>query len=130
MLNLLIVLLGLLILVLSVALGIVMPVSRAAAATARGHLTPDGKVPGVQARHISGGVLGTVIGAVILVIGLSGPLVEVPAGNVGVVTNFGQVQVGTLEPGLHFVMPIVQHVVNIDTRVQPHQFQEIDAASK
>jgi regulator of protease activity HflC (stomatin/prohibitin superfamily) len=130
MLNLLIVLLGLLILILSVSLGIVMPVSRAAAATARGHLGPDGRTPTVAARHISGGVLGAVIGGIILVIGLSGPLVEVPAGNVGVVTNFGQVQVGTLEPGLHFVMPIVQHVVNIDTRVQPHQFQEIDAASK
>ena len=28
------------------------------------------------------------------------------------------------------VIPIVQQVVNVDTRVQPHQFQEIDAASK
>ena len=27
-------------------------------------------------------------------------------------------------------MPIVQHVTNVDTRVQPHQFEEIDAASK
>ncbi len=130
MLNLLIVLLGLLILLLSVALGIVMPVSRTATLTARGHLAADGKPLAVPARHVTTGVLGAVIGGVILVIGLSGPLVEVPAGNVGVVTNFGQVQVGTLEPGLHFVMPIVQHVVNIDTRVQPHQFQEIDAASK
>ena len=50
-------------------------------------------------------------------------------GNVGVVTNFGSVQSGTLEPGLHIVVPIVQHVAIIDTRVQPHQFQEIDAAS-
>ena len=53
-----------------------------------------------------------------------------PAGSVGVVTNFGQVQEGTLLPGLHIVIPIVQQVVNVDTRVQPHQFQEIDAASK
>ena len=130
MLNLLIVLLGLLILILSVSLGIVMPVSRTATLTARGHLTADGKPLPVPGRHVGAGVLGAVVGSVILVIGLSAPLVEVPAGNVGVVTNFGQVQVGTLEPGLHFVMPIVQHVVNIDTRVQPHQFQEIDAASK
>ena len=64
-----------------------------------------------------------------MVVGLSQPFVEVPAGNVGVVTNFGSVQAGTLEPGLHIVMPIVQHVATIDTRVQPHQFQEIDAAS-
>jgi regulator of protease activity HflC (stomatin/prohibitin superfamily) len=66
----------------------------------------------------------------VMIIGLSGPFVEVPAGNVGVVTNFGQVQVVTLEPGLHVVVPIVQHVTNVETRVQPHQFQEIDAASK
>ena len=44
-------------------------------------------------------------------------------------TNFGSVQSGTLEPGLHIVTPIVQHVAIIDTRVQPHEFQEIDAAS-
>ena len=66
----------------------------------------------------------------IMIIGFAGPFVEVPAGNVGVVTNFGQVQTVTLEPGLHLVVPIVQHVTNVDTRVQPHQFQEIDAASK
>ena len=72
---------------------------------------------------------GAIIGALILVAGLSAPFVEVPAGNVGVVTNFGSVQPGTLEPGLHIVIPIVQRVAIIDTRVQPHQFQEIDAAS-
>jgi regulator of protease activity HflC (stomatin/prohibitin superfamily) len=130
MLNLLIVLCGLLILGLSVGIGILLPISRTAAETARGRLAPDGKAPRVPARHIGGGVLGAVIGGVVTVIGLSGPLVEVPAGNVGVVTNFGQVQTGTLVPGLHFVMPIVQRVVNVDTRVQPHQFQEIDAASR
>ena len=129
MLNLLIVLLGLLILGLSLGLGIVLPISRTAAETARGRLT-DGRSPAVPKSHIFQGVLGSIIGGVILVVGLSGPLVEVPPGNVGVVTNFGQVQSGTLEPGLHFVMPIVQRVVNVDTRVQPHQFQEIDAASK
>lgn len=130
MLNLLIVLLGLLILGLSVGLGIVLPISRTAVATARTRETAHGDLPRVPARHITGGVLGAIVGGVLVVIGLSSPLVEVPAGNVGVVTNFGQVQPGTLEPGLHFVMPIVQHVVNVDTRVQPHQFQEIDAASQ
>src|SRR6185503_4652052 len=68
--------------------------------------------------------------AVIVVIGLAGPFVEVPAGNVGVVTNFGSVQTVTLEPGLHIVVPIYQRVTNVDTRVQPHHLQEIDAASK
>jgi regulator of protease activity HflC (stomatin/prohibitin superfamily) len=68
-------------------------------------------------------------GVLLLLLGISGPFVEVPAGSVGVVTNFGQVQSGTLLPGLHVVVPIVQQVVTVDTRVQPHQFQEIDAAS-
>jgi regulator of protease activity HflC (stomatin/prohibitin superfamily) len=68
-------------------------------------------------------------GVLLLLVGVAGPFVEVPAGSVGVVTNFGQVQPGTLLPGLHFITPLVQQVVTVDTRVQPHQFQEIDAAS-
>lgn len=128
MLNSFIILFGLLILGLSVGLGIVLPISRTAAAVGRGrHDDEAGKVP---RSHLARGIAGSIIGFAILVIGISGPFVEVPAGNVGVVTNFGQVQAGTLEPGLHVIAPIVQRVVNVDTRVQPHQFQEIDAASR
>ena len=54
----------------------------------------------------------------------------VPAGNVGVVTNFGAVQKETLDPGLHFVTPFVQNVYQVNTQVQAHSFQEIDAASE
>ncbi|MEO8572183.1 MAG: prohibitin family protein [Chloroflexota bacterium] len=121
MINLLIVLAGLAILIVSLAVGIVIPLGRAA--PGRRDAQP------VPAAHVLRGVVGAVIGALLLVAGLSAPFVEVPAGNVGVVTNFGSVQPGTLEPGLHVVIPIVQHVAIIDTRVQPHQFQEIDAAS-
>ena len=128
MLNLFIILLGLLVLGLSIGLGIVLPISRTAVATGRGRY--DDKAPAVPKSHILRGIVGSIFGFAILVIGISGPFVEVPAGNVGVVTNFSQVQTGTLQPGLHVVMPIVQQVVNVDTRVQPHQFQEIDAASK
>ncbi len=53
----------------------------------------------------------------------------VPAGNVGVVTAFGAVQNETLPPGIHLRIPFVNQVHLIDTRVQPHAFQEIDAAS-
>jgi regulator of protease activity HflC (stomatin/prohibitin superfamily) len=132
MLNALILLLGIIILVASLGLGIMLPVARtAAAASPRGPrvVTPSGSVA-VKRRHVLGGILGSIVGAVLVVVGLAAPFVEVPAGNVGVVMNFGQVQVGTLEPGLHIVTPIVQHVATVDTRVQPHQFQEIDAASK
>jgi regulator of protease activity HflC (stomatin/prohibitin superfamily) len=119
--NLLILLAGAVILALSVFLGIILPIGRA---------TPQrGGPPTLPRAHIARGVVGSAIGILIVVAGLSQPFVEVPAGNVGVVTNFGSVQAGTLEPGLHIVIPIVQHVAIIDTRVQPHQFQEIDAAS-
>jgi regulator of protease activity HflC (stomatin/prohibitin superfamily) len=127
MLNLFVILFGLLILVLSVGLGIVLPISRTAAAVSRGR---DDRSAAVPRSHLVRGVMGSIVGFAILVVGISGPFVEVPAGNVGVATNFGQVQVGTLQPGLHVIVPIVQQVVNVDTRVQPHQFQEIDAASK
>jgi prohibitin 2 len=121
MLNVLIVIAGLIVLGLSLALGIVLPLSR---------VTPGRRdAPPVPRAHILKGVLGAFVGALILIVGVSAPFVEVPAGNVGVVTNFGSVQSGTLEPGLHIVIPIVQNVAIIDTRVQPHQFQEIDAAS-
>jgi regulator of protease activity HflC (stomatin/prohibitin superfamily) len=121
MINLLILLAGLVILGLSVVLGIALPISRATASR-------TGAQP-VPTTHVLKGVAGAIIGVLILVGGASAPFVEVPAGNVGVVTNFGSVQSGTLAPGLHIVIPIVQQVAIIDTRVQPHQFQEIDAAS-
>jgi regulator of protease activity HflC (stomatin/prohibitin superfamily) len=121
MINLLIALTGLVVLIVSVVLGIIIPLGRA---------TPGRRdVAPVPAGHILKGVAGAIVGVLILVAGISAPFVEVPAGNVGVVTNFGSVQPGTLAPGLHIVIPIVQRVAIIDTRVQPHQFQEIDAAS-
>ena len=95
-------------------------------ATTNSRPHPGAPAPHVPLRRLL--VLGTV-GVLLFLVGVAGPFVEVPAGYVGVVTNFGQVQPGTLQPGLHVVMPIVQQVVNVDTRVQPHQFQEIDAAS-
>ena len=109
--------------VLFVAIGVASFVL--AREAARLHRGPD--MPKVGIARVT--VL-AIIGALFIVLGLANPLVQVPAGSVGVVTNFGQVQPGTLEPGLHAVIPIVQSVVNVDTRVQPHQFQEIDAASK
>ncbi len=54
----------------------------------------------------------------------------VQAGYVGVVLTFGRVEPGVLQPGFHVVIPIAQKIVQIDTRVLPHEFKEIDAASK
>jgi regulator of protease activity HflC (stomatin/prohibitin superfamily) len=124
MLNLFIILAGLVILVASVIFGIFVPLSRGATTVSGQRIVPPPKV------HLLNGIVGGTIGAIVMIIGAAGPFVEVPAGSVGVVTNFGQVQTVTLEPGLHVVIPIYQHVTNVDTRVQPHQFAEIDAASK
>jgi regulator of protease activity HflC (stomatin/prohibitin superfamily) len=131
-LNLFINLIGLLILILSIVFGFVLPIARASAEISRSRYgdKDDKAVTSVPKRHIFRAVIGIIVGFAILIIGLSGPFVEVPAGNVGVLTNFGQVQEGTLQPGLHVIIPIVQQVVNVDTRVQPHNFQQIDAATK
>ncbi len=129
MLNALILLLGIVILVASIGFGILLPAARTAGVASPRNVTP-GKVAPVRGRHVALGVLGSFIGGLLVIVGAAAPFVEVPAGNVGVLMNFGQVQAGTLEPGLHIVTPIVQHVAYVDTRVQPHQFQEIDAASK
>lgn len=71
------------------------------------------------------------VGWVLSLIVLGGALgaVIVPAGNIGVVTVFGKIDNETLKPGIHFRMPFVNNVHMITTRVQPHQFDEIDAAS-
>src|SRR5262245_23536086 len=123
MLNVFIVLTGVLVILASGLFGIFLPLGR-------GVVDRDGNRAPAGGTHLARGLIGGFIGALIVVIGLAAPFVEVPAGNVGVVTNFGQVQTVTLEPGLHVVVPIYQRVTNVDTRVQPHQFQEIDAASK
>lgn len=78
--------------------------------------------------RVGAGCLGPIIGGVLIIVGFS--LVSVPAGNVGVLLNFGHVQDETMQPGLHFVLPVVNSVVNIQTRVQPHNFEKITAATK
>jgi prohibitin 2 len=72
-----------------------------------------------------------ILASFLLIVALIGSLstIIVPAGNVGVVTAFGEVQEGTLAPGLHFRAPFINAVHLVTTRVQPHAFSEIDAAS-
>lgn len=78
------------------------------------------------------GCLGAVF--VIGVLGFFFCFQTVPAGTVGIVTNFGNVQEQTLPAGLHFIVPIVNSLHILDTRVQSHEFgtqdgQAIEAAS-
>jgi regulator of protease activity HflC (stomatin/prohibitin superfamily) len=81
--------------------------------------------------HLRAAILGVVVGCVLGIVWIfSLGLTQVPAGFVGVVTNFGKVQDTTLDPGIHWVPPLITTVTNVDTRVQPHEMKEIDAASK
>lgn len=50
------------------------------------------------------------------------PLVSVPAGHVGVIALFGQVQETVLQPGLHVVNPLA-HVIDMDVRQYPYSVE-------
>ena len=79
-------------------------------------------------RNVGVPVIVATIAFVLVSLFLSATTVQ--AGYVGVVLTFGRVEPGVLQPGFHFVVPIAQKIVQIDTRVLPHEFKEIDAASK
>ena len=55
---------------------------------------------------------------------------EVGPGQVGVKTRFGQVQEGTLTPGLHWIIPAVDGVTVFDGRVQAYNFENIESATQ
>ncbi|MCC6626883.1 MAG: prohibitin family protein [Chloroflexi bacterium] len=67
---------------------------------------------------------------VVLLLSLFLSSATVQAGYVGLVLTFGRVEPVTLQPGFHLVMPIVQRIVQVDVRVLPHTFKDIDAASR
>ena len=97
---------------------------RAARANARGGPGDDANYSAAWRLLVLGGIV--LAGAALT----TTFVVVIPAGSVGVVTNFGRVEERTLPAGLQVVTPIAEQVVLIDVRVQPHPFQEIDAASK
>ena len=73
-----------------------------------------------------------VVGVALLMIILSllgSVVVTIDAGHVGVVKTFGAVQDKALPAGLHFKKPIMDEVVQIDTRLTTTQAQAT-AASK
>ncbi len=55
---------------------------------------------------------------------------QVSYGHVGVVTTWGAIEKGQLQPGFHVVVPIAQRIESMNVQVQPHPFKEIDAASR
>jgi len=55
--------------------------------------------------------------AALLIVGLTG-CSQVDAGNLGVVTKWGEIQDVALQEGIHFRMPVQTNIINISTRVQ------------
>jgi prohibitin 2 len=54
----------------------------------------------------------------------------IPAGYIGVVTWFGEVEDRSLQPGAAFVVPIAESIVEVETRVHGLHFENISAASE
>jgi regulator of protease activity HflC (stomatin/prohibitin superfamily) len=59
-----------------------------------------------------------IVGAVLLVLIILKPWVQVGAGERGIVQNFGAVQDKVLAEGIHFKIPIVQTVILMDVKIQ------------
>jgi regulator of protease activity HflC (stomatin/prohibitin superfamily) len=99
---------------------------RQRAAAAGGHLRDDDGIDVVYPRRrllIVGALL--FLGLWLFFLGV----VIVPAGFVGVVRLLGQVQPAVLTPGPSWVVPFVNTIEEVDTRVQPHNFQQLTAAT-
>lgn len=54
---------------------------------------------------------------------------EIGPGQVGVKTRFGQVQEGTVQPGLFWLMPFVENIVIYDGRAQSYIFDALEGAT-
>jgi regulator of protease activity HflC (stomatin/prohibitin superfamily) len=65
---------------------------------------------------------------VLLLIVLFEPFVIISAGYRGVLLNFGAADPQALSPGLHVVTPIVQHIVQMDVRLQKAETTESAAS--
>ena|SRR5688500_11370010 len=61
---------------------------------------------------------------------LSFGFTQIEPGHVGVVTSFGEVQEETLDPGLHYVFPVLNQVTDMDARVRSLRVEGYTAASK
>lgn len=68
-------------------------------------------------------------GVMLLLAIISTGLRIIPAGHVGVVTFFGEVEDRTLQPGLQFVAPIAEGIIEVETRVRGVGFENLGAAS-
>jgi len=96
---------------------------------ARGKGLPGSKRSEVQSTMRVAGCTAVAVVGVLAAIGVLMSGFVVQAGNVGVVTTFGAVEPGVLYPGFHLRVPFANQIHQVDVKVQPHNFKEIQAAS-
>lgn len=70
-----------------------------------------------------------IIGVMFIVLLMFKPWVQIGPGQRGIVLNFGAVQDKVLNEGLHFKIPVMQQVVQMDVRVQKAQTDASSASS-
>lgn len=86
--------------------------------------------PGGVSPAIGRGLVGVVAALVFGIVTMAAMIEVIEAGHVGVVLTWGKAEREVRHPGLQVIVPFMQSIVHIDTRVQPHEFTEIDAASE
>ncbi|MGN0642901.1 MAG: prohibitin family protein [Huintestinicola sp.] len=74
----------------------------------------------------TGKIVGGVIAAIVVITIVLNAFTTVQAGHSGVVLTFGKVSEGVLGEGLHFKIPFIQEIVQIDNRVLK---SEVDCSS-
>ncbi len=78
------------------------------------------------------GCIGAVVVGILVLVALFALTgAEVGAGNVGVVSTWGAIDAKAqpLGPGFNMVLPFANHVTEVSTQVQAHQFSEVDTAT-
>jgi regulator of protease activity HflC (stomatin/prohibitin superfamily) len=72
--------------------------------------------------------IGLLIAALVLLMALWSSIVTIGPGNRGVLMTFGAVHKGVLTPGLHFKLPFVQSVKQMNVQIQKSQTDETAAS--
>ena len=80
----------------------------------------------LQGNKLKYGLAGLFIFVVIMIIN---PIVTIEAGHRGVVLNFGAVQEQILDEGIHFRIPIMQKIIEMDVRILKSRIKA-DAATR
>jgi len=77
-------------------------------------------------------VVAAISGALLVALVLAGfsSVVTIQTGQLGVVRTFGRIESQQLNDGLHFVIPFVQRVSKVDTRVQKVEINQQTSASQ